>query len=452
MVDLSIFRAYDVRGIYGKTLDENIMKRIGEVLGNYISIDSTYDVTGVYVARDNRTSSPSLYDSFIEGCLSSGKNVFALGMMPLTVAAFYTWKTQKYLAYITASHMSKEWNGVKFFTPDGIGFSEKANNDIKKMFTQHFLTSKKIGEIIETGSEKPLEQYKNLLTFKLSPKRKLVIVTDAGNGVADLVLKDLLRRSGHSVFSINSKPDGNFPNRKVDPNEDPLKELRDTVLEKNADIGFAFDGDADRLVVISDKSKKITADQLAFILLKEIYKTEKGSVIANTECSHVIDDAARLFNEKVIRVPVGDTYLMQGVHDHKAVFGIEKSGHACIPVLSPCDDAIAIAYYLSCVLDGRISDLIKDIPQYCFDRTNFKCSDDIKTMVIEKIKKFIQKKYGIEKTTSIDGIRVDFENSWVLIRQSNTEPLIRLTIESKTQEELDKLKVLFTEIIEKYII
>ncbi|MBI4895168.1 MAG: hypothetical protein HY831_01615 [Candidatus Aenigmarchaeota archaeon] len=454
MSELSIFRAYDVRGIYGSTINETICKKIGAVLGHFINNDTKHDTSIIYVARDVRLSSESLQKSFVEGVLSQGKNIIDLGTLPLTVAAFYAWKSQKYLVYITASHMSKEWNGIKFFTPEGIGFSEPANNEIKKLYVLGVPDSKRFGDYSFLGNEKAIEQYKNLLLFKLTPKKKLTIVTDAGNGVADFVVKDLFKKAGHTIISLNSKPDGNFPNRKVDPNEDSLKELRETISAKNADMGIAFDGDADRVVVLNEKGKKIPADHLAFLLLKEIYKTQSGPVIANVECSYVVDDVAKQHSQKVIRVPVGDTYLMEGVHEFKAVLGIEKSGHACVPSLVPCDDAIAIAYYLSCTLDGKmsISEILKQVPQYHFDRVNFPCSDDVKTMIMEKIRKQIFKKYGSENTTTLDGIRVDFENSWILIRQSNTEPLIRLTIEAKKQEDLTTLKDQFIQLIEKHII
>jgi len=452
MSELSIFRAYDVRGVYGSTINEPICRKIGAVFGHFINNDTKHDTSLVYIGRDVRLSSENLQKSFVEGFLTQGKNVIDLGVLPLTVAAFYAWKSQKYLAYITASHMPKEWNGIKFFTPEGIGFSEPANNEIKKTYIIGVPEIKRHGEYTELGNEKPIEQYKNLLLFKLTPKKKLTIVTDAGNGVADLVVRDLFKKAGHTIISLNSKPDGNFPNRKVDPNEDPLKDLRDTIINKNADLGIAFDGDADRLVVISDKGKKIPADHLAFLLLKELYKTESGPVIANVECSYIVDDVAKEYGQKVIRVPVGDTYLMQGVHEFKAVLGIEKSGHACVPSLVPCDDAIAIAYYLSCNLQEKISDTLKQVPQYNFDRVNFTCSDDVKTMIMEKIRKQMLKKYGSEKTSTLDGIRIDFETSWILIRQSNTEPLIRLTIEAKSQQDLTALKDEFVPIIEKHII
>lgn len=452
MSELSIFRAYDVRGVYGSTINEVISKKIGSVLAFFINSDNRHDTSIIYVGRDVRLSSESLQKNFVQGVLEQGKDVVDLGCLPLTVAAFYAWKNQKYLAYITASHMPKEWNGIKFFTPEGIGFPEHSNNEIKRLYVTGVPENKRYGNYTEVGSEKPIEQYKNLLLFKMSPRKKLTIVTDAGNGVADFVVKDLLKKAGHVVVSLNSKPDGNFPNRKVDPNEDSLKELKETVLAKNADMGIAFDGDADRLVVMNDKGKKIPADHLAFLLLKEIYKTQKGPVIANVECSFIVDDIAKQQGEKVIRVPVGDTYLMEGVNEFKAVFGIEKSGHACIPSLVPCDDAIAIAYYLSCNIEGKISELLKNIPQYYFDRINFPCSDDIKPMIMEKIRKQVVKKYGVEKTNTLDGIRVDFDTSWILIRQSNTEALIRLTIESKTQQELVELKDQFIQLIEKNVI
>ncbi|MBI5331964.1 MAG: hypothetical protein HZB65_00155 [Candidatus Aenigmarchaeota archaeon] len=447
---MSIFRAYDIRGEYPKDINEGIAKTIGSAFARFAGNDKNYN-PAVFVARDARLSSPYLSEKFIEGCQLAGTNVFDLGMIPRTVACFYAWKSQGYLAYITASHLPKEWNGIKFFTPEGIGFLEKQNMEIKRLYSQETNPSKRQGTV--TAIEKrPVEQYTNLMLFKSQPKKKLKIVTDAGNGVADIVLKDLLKKAGHSVTSLNSKPDGNFPNRKVDPNEDSLKLLRDAVIEKEADLGLAFDGDADRLTVVDDKGRKLSADHLAYILLKEIYKTKKGPAIANVECSYVIDEISKQFNEKVIRVPVGDTHLIFGVNEHKGIFGIEKSGHCCIPSLVPFDDAIATAYFLSCILEEKVSDSVKTIPSFFFNRINIPCTDDLKAKIMDSIKKDVLKKFGAEKTSAIDGIRINFDNSWVLIRQSNTSPFIRITIESKTKEDLQKLEEDFTKLVNKHII
>ncbi len=452
MSELSIFRAYDIRGVYGKTIDENIVENIGGVFGNFVKMDQKNDSSAVFVARDVRASSPSLQKSFMKGIAETGVNVFNLGTIPLTVAAFYAWKNKKYLAYVTASHMPKEWNGIKMFNPEGIAFPENDNNKIKKMYVEGVQVSKIKGDIIETGSVKPLEQYKNLLLFKVSPKKKLKIVTDAGNGVADIVLRDLLKKAGHSITSINSEPDGTFPNRKIDPHEDGLKQLREEVLKSGADVGFAFDGDADRIVVVSNDGKKISSEELTYIVLRELYKTEKGPVIANIECSYSVDEMAKTYGQSVVRVPVGDTHIMEGVQRLNGVFGIEKSGHACIPSIVPCDDAIAISYYISCILGNeKISDIIKSVPTYYFDRMEFECKDDIKPVLMDKIKKDVVKKYGIEKTSVLDGIRVDIEDKWALIRQSNTEPIIRLTVESKNKSDLQGLKEEFSKFVQKYV-
>jgi len=211
----------------------------------------------------------------------------------------------------------------------------------------------------------------------------------------------------------------------------------------------AYDGDADRMAVVDDSGRTLTPEEASYIILSELLKTRKGPIIANVECSRVIDKIAEKFKSKVVRVPVGHTFLMQAVHKERAVFGVEKSGHYTLPFLFPFDDALAISYYAACVIsrrEGKLSKLMEEIPKFPFGRFSYACPDSKKFQVIENIKKKLSAEY--KNVNTMDGVRIDLKNGWVLFRASNTGPVIRLTVEADTLKDFGSIKVDFMKILE----
>ncbi|MEM7815627.1 MAG: phosphomannomutase/phosphoglucomutase [Candidatus Aenigmatarchaeota archaeon] len=439
---MSIFRAYDIRGVYGKDITENVMKGIGNAFGNYVK-------GGVVLARDCRLSSPSLKESFVKGFIETGKNVVDCGEIPLGAGMFYAWKTKAEFAYITASHLPSEWNGVKFFHSNGIGFLEEENMKVRDLYLNGPVVDNKYGKVFKPKWD-VLSGYKRYLLSKTRPKRRIKVVLDCGNGMAGMIAPDLFREAGFDVETIFEKPDGKFPNRNPDPMEDPLEELKKMV--KKADFGIAYDGDGDRMVVVDNEGKKLTPEQTSFFILTELLKSRKGPVVANVECTRAIDDVAKRFKRHVKRVRVGHTFLMEAAKRYKACFGVEVSGHYVIPSIVPFDDSLAVSFYFASVLSGKkqpLSEEIKNVPVYPFERVSFECPDQKKFEVVENMKRGIIKKY--RKVNFMDGIRIDMENGWVLIRPSNTSPLIRLTVEGVTEKEKEGLKKSFSDMLKKEI-
>ncbi|MCX6814783.1 MAG: hypothetical protein NTY20_04010 [Candidatus Aenigmarchaeota archaeon] len=439
---MSIFRAYDIRGIYGKVLNEEVMKGIGNALGNYIK-------GNLVIGRDCRLSSASLQDSFVKGFLETGKNVINTGEIPLGAGMFYAWKEKTDFAYITASHLSKEWNGVKFFHGNGIGFLEEENLKVRDFYMNGPLVASRTGKLLKPKWN-VLEGYKKFLLSKIKARKRLKVVLDCGDGMAGLIAPDVFRLAGFDVEVIFGKPNGNFPSRGPDPMENPLTELRKSVMK--ADLGIAYDGDGDRMVVVDNKGIRLTPERASYFILTELLKREKGPVIANVECTRAIDDVAKKFNRSVKRIKVGHTFLMDAVKKESACFGVEVSGHYVIPFIVPFDDSLAVSLYTAAVLSSRNQSLdeeIKDIPVYPFERVSFDCSDQKKFEVVEKLKKEIGSKYG--KASFLDGIRIDMDKGWVLIRPSNTAPVIRLTVEGKTDKDKESIKRIFSSVLEQGI-
>jgi len=439
-----IFRAYDVRGIYGKDLTEDIMKKIGIAVGIL--------KTGTFtVGRDFRSHSKKLEDALVSGLIKTGCDVTLTGECPIPLCVFANWVLKNNTAaYITASHLTSEWNGVKFFRNDGVGFFEDENKKIGEMvLSENFKISKKKGNI---KSAEDLEKcYIDFITERIKPK-KIKVVFDFGNGATSLLVPKIAKALNIDAVSVFDKPDPSFPNRSPRPDPEELTVLCKKVVEEKADLGVAYDGDGDRVVFIDDKGNFINTEQSSILFIRNIMKSQKGSVVVNVECSTLIDDEVKKFGQKVIRIPVGHTFLVQSAKKYSSVFAVEKSGHICIPKFLWFDDAIIASMYMIEIvskLGRKMSEAVEEIPTNYFKMVEIECPDLSKFKIVEKIKKKLMEKY--ENTNTLDGIRVDFPDSWILIRASNTSPIIRLYLEAKSKEKIDTLAEEYSRMIKNRI-
>jgi phosphomannomutase len=434
-----IFRSYDVRGIVGQDLDEEIMEKIGRSFGLLCkeNIDLAYDI---------RTHSPALANAFESGFLGSGHDIENCGMLSMGSAMFHAWQSNQDLAFITASHLPKEWNGVKFFHKTGAGYIEKENMLVREIFLKN-PASKKSGRSHSYGSKKIIDNYVRFLSSKIKMKRKLDVTIDCGNGCACILAPKLFEASGCKTKVLFGNVDGNFPNRAPDPIEKELSVLMKDV--KGKDLGVAYDGDADRTALIDDKGQFMAPEDTSYVILSELLKAHKGDVVATVECTRVIDKVAAKFGRKVIRVPVGHTYLIDAVHRHKPAFGVEASGHYAMPSIIPYDDAMVIGLYVAHVLsirEEKLSELRKGIPKAFFERLSFSCPDNVKFDVIKSMS--LSLKRDFDNVNTMDGIRIDQDDGWVLIRVSNTGPVIRLTVEGDTEKAKKQIQKTFLQYLE----
>jgi phosphomannomutase len=438
---MSIFRAYDIRGIYGKDLTEQIMTKIGEAAGTYCSGTFT-------IGRDFREHGAQLEEAFVSGLKKTGSNANLVGTCPAALCVFANWKVKNDIAaYITASHLPAEWNGIKFFHQDGVGFFEDENKKLKEISSSaNFKTG--------TGSSKKLarvdEEYANFVVERIKPER-INIVVDFGNGAACLLVPKILKKIGVKASYLFDWPDPTFSNRDPEPKPESLTALCKKVVKERADLGIAFDGDGDRAIFVDDAGKVIMTEQSAILFIRDIMKTQTGPVVANIECSDIIEDEVRKYGEKVIRIPVGHTFLVQQTKKHNAVFGVEKSGHICVPKFFWFDDAIINSIYMTEIVSkmGRkLSKVLEELPTRFFERIEVNCSDQTKFKVIDQIKQKVMETY--ENINTIDGVKIVFPDSWALIRASNTSPMLRLSIEARSQKRLDELKKKMIKLIKEY--
>jgi phosphomannomutase len=435
---MGIFRAYDIRGIYGKDLTEEIMTRIGEAAGTLCPGTFT-------IGRDFREHGAQLEEAFVSGLKETGSNANLVGNCPASLCVFANWKMRNdATAYITASHLPAEWTGVKFFHQNGVGFFEDEN---KKLGSISSSGKFKIG----AGSVKKLEgmdeEYANFVAERITPERIRVVV-DFGNGAACILVPKILKKIGVEATFLYDWPDPKFSNRDPEPIPEALTALCKKVVKEKADLGIAFDGDGDRAIFVDDTGKVIMTEQSAILFLRDIMKTQRGPVVANIECSDIIEDEVKKYGENVFRIPVGHTFLVQETKKHKAVLGVEKSGHICVPKFFWFDDAIIDSIYMIEIVSKmgqKLSKVVKELPTRLFKRLEIRCSDENKFEVVNKIKEKAIETY--HNTNTIDGVKIVFPDSWALIRASNTSPMLRLSIEARDQDKLDELEKEMTKLI-----
>jgi len=444
-VDSSIFRAYDIRGIYGKNLGERVMERIGMALGTMMNKRKMGNK--VLVGNDIRQSSESLSKAFIKGVTSMGINVTDVGTTSFGVAIFSGWKKNKDVtAFITASHNPPEWNGIKFFDKDCIGFFKEDNEELLKIIEGDYFEDVKPveerGKLDRTSMKKDyINEVKNSFEFD----SKVKVVVDCGNGSTATVLPELFS----SIENIDSTIifndiDPSFPERGSDVEEKNLEKLSKYVIDKGADMGIGFDGDGDRVGVVDDKGNYVKSEKVMSILCGDLLENRTGPVVVNVEASMIIENSLKPKGASIFRIPVGHTFMGQSVNENSAIFGGEPSCHYIIPSYFPFDDAVIPALKLVEILskNGRkLSEISESIPAYPKDRTGAECDDKIKFKVIDNLKERYAQEF--EDINTLDGIRIGFNDGWVLIRASNTSPIIRVTTEAETEEKLGELKEKF---------
>jgi phosphomannomutase len=348
---------------------------------------------------------------------------------------------------VTASHLEKEWNGVKFSYDNAVELFEEDNMKVRDaVLGGRLKAAPKPGE---KRNEEVIGRYKEFLLSRI-PKAnsRMKVVVDCGNGTGGLVAPRLFEAMGFSVETLFGEVNGNFPNRSSEITDETLGKLKERARE--ADFGVAFDGDSDRMVLVDGKGRLLGPEVTSQLILSELTKKEKGPIIANVECLKVMDEIAEKLGREIRRIRVGNSFMVHEVEKRKACFGVERSGHFCIPSIIPMDDGIAASMYAASALSrtGKsLSEIHDSVPRYPFAREKVECPDDVKFGVIESLKKRLSREH--EKVNTMDGVRVDFDYGWVLVRASNTSPVIRVSAEADDEKRLKDITGRFLALLEE---
>lgn len=438
---MGAFKAYDIRGVFNKDIDENLAYKVGYFLPKLLNTNE------VLVGRDIRLSSDAMYEALTQGVLDSGNYVLSIGRSTTPMVYFATaYFHVKASVQITASHNPKEYNGIKisreFAIPVGgeTGLKELENMVLNEPVVP--VASDKKGTIKVVDAKAP---YLEFLKSYLPDFSNLKLAIDCSNGVAPLLVKELL---GNNHIYLNYEMDGSFPNHEPNP-LDPTtcKQLQDAVVKNKCDLGIIYDGDADRVMFIDEKGTYINADH-AMALLGEKMINMPGEKIAvcDIRTSKSTTDYLAKLGFEIDLWKVGHVNAKAKLRETDAIFGGELAGHYYFHEFNNCDSAMfASLMMLGVIADHKrngisFSEAMRNIVHYeSSGEINFKIND--KDKVMEKLKDVYSK--NCTKIYDFDGYRIEYPTWWFNIRKSNTEPYLRLVAEASTKKELaTKLKEL----------
>lgn len=440
-LDPKIFRAYDIRGIVGTQISANTFYTIGRAISLSLK---RLERSDIFLARDGRLSSDVLATALRQGLLDSGINIFDIGEVatPVLYYATNTGKTDCGLM-ITGSHNPADYNGIKIV----LGGKTLVASDIQQLYNDVLI------QTFPSGSGKIsniniLPEYKNRIINDIKLSRSLKVVVDCGNGVAGPVIPELIKALGCDVTALYSEIDGNFPNHHPDPSViENLQDLQEAVLAQKADIGLAFDGDADRLGVITNTGEIIWPDRLMMLYAKELLKTNPDSTIVfDVKCSNNLANVIQTAGGIAKMCPTGHSIIKACMKQENAILAGEMSGHIFFKDRwYGFDDALYSACRLLEILSSNqesISRQFQEIP----DSVN---TPEIK-IPIQDEKKFNfmrdflnNASFPHSKMIKLDGLRVEFDNGWGLIRASNTTPCLVARFEANDAESLTQIQKLF---------
>jgi phosphomannomutase len=441
MIEESIFKAYDIRGIYGDTLDEDVARDIGRAFVNYLGLSGSR----VVVSRDMRLSGETLEEAFIEGVTVAGADVLDLGMVSTDALYFAVGHLgEPGGAMITASHNPKEHNGFKLCREDAIALS--GDEGIYKI--RDLLKSGRMPGPAEfpgsvERSDITREYARHCLSFidQDNLKRPLKIVVDAGNGMAGKMLPPVFEDLPFEYVPMYFELDGSFPNHAPNPIEpENLRELQERVVAEEADFGAAFDGDADRVFIVDEKGQAVSGDIVATLVAKNILMKEpEATIIYNAICSRALPELVWSEGGQAIRSRVGHSIIKPQMRQHDAAFGGEHSGHFYFRDNYFADSGIiAMLTFAELVAaqDGPVSALVSPIDPYVRSgEINSEVSDQ--QAKLEEIEDHFAEVAGA-KVDHLDGLTVDLGTWWFNLRPSNTEPLLRLNVEANDEATMKR--------------
>ncbi|MEM5882199.1 MAG: phosphomannomutase/phosphoglucomutase [Candidatus Aenigmatarchaeota archaeon] len=441
-----IFRAYDIRGIYPNEINEDFAYELGKALSSYFCCRNKK----VVINSDVRISSESLKNSLIKGLVESGMNVIDIGINPTPLCNLAVILLNcRFGVTITASHNPKEWNGF-IINDKGLELGlDYGLSKVKEIFiSKNFKKTSRIGNVQKINIE---ELYIKYLKDKFCFESNLKVLIDAGNGAAsELAPKIVKMFNKGNVIELYCRFDGNFPNRSPEPKKENLSKLIEKILTEKADIGFAYDGDADRVVIVDEKGNVLSSHQILSLLMHSYGKKMKNKkVVIEVLSSLAAIEEIKKFGAKPIVSKVGRCYIQREMFKNKAFLGAEISYHFYVKENFYLDDTIFITLKILEFLsktNKKVSEIVKDVPSYYYETKRIETKEELKFKIVEELKE----EFKDYKPETIDGVKIWIDkDSWITVRPSNTEPKISIAYESKNEKRFEELKQIVERIAEK---
>ena len=436
MTDINIFKAYDVRGIYPSEINEQAAADIAKAFAFYLRANK------LVIGRDARASSPLLYKAIVNALVEVGVSVIDVGECTRPLHSYAIAKKNfPGGIMITASHSPAEYNGFKLIQHPCFQLSSPGGMDeVKKLVMNPDVireAQQEKGSVVELNI---LDEYVNEVAGEFVDLKALTVVVDYGNGMGSLTARLVFEKLGIKVIPLYEEIDCTFPNHPSNPAEEKnLEELRKTVQMQKADLGIAFDGDADRAFIIDDTGRIIYPDILAaFLIPSELKGRSEKRVYYDLRFSRIVSDVLKKSKGKGIMMRVGNPFYKEKLVNEGGVFGVELSGHFMFQDHYNIDDGLfASLKVMEAVAEAKkkLSELVKPLLRYYSSpEINMKVNnpDD----VLENVKKAFKDGKSVE----LDGVYISYPDWWFSLRKSNTEPLVRLRLETNSKEKLDEMK------------
>jgi phosphomannomutase len=430
-----IFKAYDIRGVYPDELDEDAARRIGAAFAEFTGARS------IVVGRDCRPSSPPLVEAFTAGVTARGTDVVDIGLATTDLLYLASGRLDLPGAMFTASHNPPRYNGLKLCREGAAPVGEDSGLlEVRALAERGPGSASSTRGRVETRDM--VEDYVDHVVSFVDPNAMapLVVVADAANGMAGLVLPPIFERLPCKLVGLYLELDGTFPNHPADPIQPENQEdLRRAVIEHGADIGLAFDGDADRVFVVDERAQGVSGSLITALVAEAMLDREPGAkVIHNLICSWVVPEVIRERGGEPIRTRVGHSFIKKVMAETGAIFGGEHSGHYYFRDHYRADSGLIAALMVLDRLSGvgvPLSEVLEPYRRYhASGEINSEVQDQLGT--IERIAAVFSD--GREDRT--DGLTVEYDDWWFNVRPSNTEPLLRLNVEARTQDLLEEKK------------
>jgi phosphomannomutase len=458
-----LFGTSGIRGVVDQDLSPDLCHRVALAIGTALPRSSA-----VCIATDTRVSRDVIKDAVTTGLLSSGVNVVDLGILPTPALALLT-RELGFAAgiMVTASHNPPEFNGIKLFTQNSLGYSEAQEAEVERVyFDEQFRQGKK--GALEQGQDMK-QRYLSFIEGKLAlagfnqehgvgdgcgdggrlrgdklalpeANRNLKVVVDPGNGAASGFASDIFVQMGLDVLPVNDEPDGLFPGRSPEPKEDTLQGTVNFLRKQDADLAVCFDGDADRVVFCDKEGFLGFNEPIAFISRLAVKRTGKKKVATTVETGTLLDLAVKDLGAEVVRGRVGDVHVAHLAQQLDAALGVEQVGVYIMPEVGYYPDSIFASLFLLSQLShiGEIRQFFRGIPRLFFEKATVPCLNEFKEPVMARVKEKAHL-FAPDDINTLDGVRLQFADSWTLIRPSGTEPVIRVISESTSQKQTDEL-------------
>ena len=434
-----------IRGIVGETFTPELITRLGSSFGTYCSGGK------VIVGRDTRVSGEMVKHSLLGGLISTGCQVIDIGICPTpSLTIMIDELDVDGGVMISASHNPIEWNALKFYDSSGIILDEDAGKDFLSVYYLGDFDHKPWDGIHDvtydhSTAERHLERIYTNTDIEAVRKAAPKVVIDSCNGAGSIITPRMLEHMGCDTVKLHCEPDGLFPHN-PEPVFKNLQDLSETVLRENADIGFAQDADADRIAVVSEKGEIIGEEMSLALAVDHVLSQKTGPVVTNMSTSKVIADIADRYGADLHITPVGEVNVAKKMKEVGAVIGGEGNGGVICPVIGSGRDSLAAVSIIleMCVQrDKPVSEIAAGFPRYEIVKQSIECPRGETVRILKEV----EKKYGESRVDTSDGLKIYFEHSWVHIRRSATEPIVRIISEASDREHARSLNTEFRDLM-----